>query len=538
MATEAFTEFDGTNGTAANLTTEPIFFNRTGANGWFYSTSGKASGTAHITCTNDVTLTSVWQYNHATLISTRYYDLCVALPALPTSELIIAQIRSGGTNRAQVTVQPDGTVRIKNGTTAVDSTAAAFVEAGKYFRFKWGITGGTQELRLYKDDNANNLFGTPTDDVLTGNMTQGTWDQFRFGVLSGIAQDIQLDRFVVDDSTWPTAGGGGNVAPTANAGADQDSVIGGTLVTLNGTGSTDSDGTIASYAWTQVSGPAITLSSTTVASPTFTAPTSAGTATFGLRVTDNDGAQSTQDTVVITWSAASPSNPTSDFYELFNGADGVALTATPGNSGFDTVDSGWTFEVTAPPQGSSWAKASGNGAVKILTHNLSGLVSSIFADAIFQIDNLAVGPWYIMRIMDGSTIRGSVRVNTDGTIQCRNNITAVGTAAGSVVAGEPFRVAWNPVNGGTQTARLFTGANLFGTSPSATTSGTLNAGTFDRIGFGIGAPAVASGTIQVDVVQVDATTWPEPFGASTLTPSGLYLIEAGPTYTPVLFDLL
>ena len=40
-----------------------------------------------------------------------------------------------------------------------------------------------------------------------------------------------------------------NVAPTANAGADQ-TVDSGGLVNLDGTGSTDSDGTIASYAWT------------------------------------------------------------------------------------------------------------------------------------------------------------------------------------------------------------------------------------------------------------------------------------------------
>src|SRR4051794_2530534 len=66
-----------------------------------------------------------------------------------------------------------------------------------------------------------------------------------------------------------------NVVPSANAGADQ-SVIGGTTVTLDGTGSSDSDGTVALYAWTQTSGPAVTLASATTAQTAFTAPTVAG----------------------------------------------------------------------------------------------------------------------------------------------------------------------------------------------------------------------------------------------------------------------
>ena len=46
-----------------------------------------------------------------------------------------------------------------------------------------------------------------------------------------------------------------NTPPTANAGPDQ-TVASGATVNLNGTGSTDPDGTIASYAWTQTAGDA------------------------------------------------------------------------------------------------------------------------------------------------------------------------------------------------------------------------------------------------------------------------------------------
>jgi hypothetical protein len=97
-----------------------------------------------------------------------------------------------------------------------------------------------------------------------------------------------------------SSSGGANQPPTANAGAAQ-TVTSGTTVTLNGSG-TDTDGSISSYAWSQTVGGAVTLSGTTVAQPTFTAPTvaSATTLTFSLVVTDNRGTASSASTVNVT----------------------------------------------------------------------------------------------------------------------------------------------------------------------------------------------------------------------------------------------
>ena len=87
-----------------------------------------------------------------------------------------------------------------------------------------------------------------------------------------------------------------NQPPTANAGPDQNVTIvtGQTsiAVTLNGSGSSDNDGTIASYIWSGNPNP------NDVANPTVNLTT--GTHTFTLVVTDNDGAGSAADTVVIT----------------------------------------------------------------------------------------------------------------------------------------------------------------------------------------------------------------------------------------------
>jgi hypothetical protein len=98
-------------------------------------------------------------------------------------------------------------------------------------------------------------------------------------------------------------GGGGpaNTAPVANAGTAQ-TVTAGVVVTLNGSASADSDGSIASYAWTQSAGTVVTLASAATAQPTFTAPTvvAAATLTFSLIVTDNRGLASTASTVNVT----------------------------------------------------------------------------------------------------------------------------------------------------------------------------------------------------------------------------------------------
>jgi hypothetical protein len=87
-------------------------------------------------------------------------------------------------------------------------------------------------------------------------------------------------------------------APTANAGPDQ-TVVSGASVSLDGTGSTDPNGDPLTYAWTQTSGPGVTLSGANTATPSFTAPNAPATLTFQLQVCDPSNSCST-DSVTIT----------------------------------------------------------------------------------------------------------------------------------------------------------------------------------------------------------------------------------------------
>jgi len=90
-----------------------------------------------------------------------------------------------------------------------------------------------------------------------------------------------------------------NIAPIANAGNDTTIQAPATEVVLNGTLSTDPNGTIVTYAWTKTSGPgSFTITSPSAATTTVTR-LRPGIYVFTLTVTDNDGAQGT-DTVTVT----------------------------------------------------------------------------------------------------------------------------------------------------------------------------------------------------------------------------------------------
>jgi NAD-dependent SIR2 family protein deacetylase len=126
-------------------------------------------------------------------------------------------------------------------------------------------------------------------------------------------------------------------SPIADAGPDQ-TVKEGVLVTLDGSNSSDPDGTIVSYLWEQTAGPSVTLSSTTVLKPTFTSPNVgvAGAAlTFQLTVTDNQGLKS-QDTCIInvTWVNVPP---VADAGPDQTVKEGVTVTLDGSNSS-DTED--------------------------------------------------------------------------------------------------------------------------------------------------------------------------------------------------------
>ncbi|HEX6333755.1 MAG TPA: kelch repeat-containing protein [Flavisolibacter sp.] len=93
--------------------------------------------------------------------------------------------------------------------------------------------------------------------------------------------------------------------PVANAGNDQVLAPGTTSTNYDGSGSTDPDGTIISYAWTQISGPVQSAISAPAQVSGTISNLAAGSYTFQLLVTDNQGATDL-DTMQVVVGAQTP----------------------------------------------------------------------------------------------------------------------------------------------------------------------------------------------------------------------------------------
>jgi 5-hydroxyisourate hydrolase-like protein (transthyretin family) len=109
------------------------------------------------------------------------------------------------------------------------------------------------------------------------------------------------ETVTIATKTFTVAQGPANQPPAANAGPDQ--LVGvNALVTLSGGGSSDPDSgpSTLTYAWSQVSGPAVTLAGAVTVSAVFTPP-SAGTYVLELRV--SDGSAQATDQVTVTAAA-------------------------------------------------------------------------------------------------------------------------------------------------------------------------------------------------------------------------------------------
>ncbi len=158
-----------------------------------------------------------------------------------------------------------------------------------------------------------------------------------------------------------------NQAPIANAGPDA-SVAPGALVTLNGAGSSDPDGTPLTYAWALTTGTGVTLTNPKTANPTFTA-TAGGT--YGFTLTVSDGVATATDTVTITVVTAGTLSVTnSGTSAVWRAEFGTAYPSRPVQIQKQTIVTTTTSEITT----ASWVSI-GSG-----TTSSSGVASVTVTD--------------------------------------------------------------------------------------------------------------------------------------------------------------
>ncbi len=149
-----------------------------------------------------------------------------------------------------------------------------------------------------------------------------------------------------------------NIAPVADAGVDQNLPTS-SLVTLDGSGSHDTDGDVLTYNWSVISKPAgstASLSSTTLVNPTFTADMDG---TYILQLIVNDGSlNSLANSVIVTASTANSvpvARAGADAQTYTNIALGLDASASTDGDG-DPLSYTWT--ILSKPAGSTTAALS------------------------------------------------------------------------------------------------------------------------------------------------------------------------------------
>ena len=230
--------------------------------------------------------------------------------ALAVTAVSTPPVANAGTDQ---TVNPSTTVNL-NGTGSSDD--------GSISAYAWTQTAGAT-VSLSGADTATPSFTAPASTgVLSFQLT--------------VTDDVNITATASVSVTV-------NQPPTANAGSDQSVSVGHT-VALDGSASSDGDGSISSYTWSQTAGTAVTLSGATTATPAFTAPATAATLTFQLTVTDNLGATAT-DTVNIVVN------------DVLTARAGSDQTARPGDT--VTLDGSASTDPGGPIASYYWQQTSG-----------------------------------------------------------------------------------------------------------------------------------------------------------------------------------
>ena len=186
------------------------------------------------------------------------------------------------------------TYKVMEGGTAVATLAAEDADAGAA-ELEWSLSGGADQEQFRITSSGALSFAEAKD-------YEAPDDADADGSYLVTVQVSDGERTATADILVALLNG--NDAPLVSAGADQADIEPGGTVTLSGAVTVDEGDArdTFSYAWTQTSGPAVTLNNANTATASFTAPsnlTEDATLVFSLKVEDAEGLHA-EDTVTVT----------------------------------------------------------------------------------------------------------------------------------------------------------------------------------------------------------------------------------------------
>jgi Leucine-rich repeat (LRR) protein len=274
---------------------------------------------------------------------------------------------------------------------------------------------------------------------------------------------------------------GANAWPVANAGADQ-SVDEGSVVTLAGSG-VDSDGTIVSYSWRQISGVPVFMSyNPTSGIASFTAPAvgAAGAVLgFELTVTDNGGSIGTAITHVTVKNVNQLPTANAGASQTVN--EGASVTLAGSGTDPDGTIASYLWTQTAGPAAT--------------------LVNANSATATFAAPQVTSDTVLTFQLMvtdnNGATATATTAVKVENVRGADLVVTAVSGSVTTVRRGSSFSFASITKNAGDRSTSTSTTTGLYLSSDATTTASDVRVGTVSIAGLGSGQAVNAVNRVTV-----------------------------------------
>jgi hypothetical protein len=254
-------------------------------------------------------------------------------------------------------------------------------------------------------------------------------------VFSLVVNDGQVDS--ASSSVTVTAAVA-NAAPVANAGTAQN-VTTGTLVTLDGSASSDVNGDALTYAWTltsKPSGSAANLSDATSARPTFTADV---VGTYEASLSVSDGRLSSTPATVAIAAAVANVGPVANAGMAQNVTTGTMVTldgSASSDANGDTLTYVWTL--TSKPAGSTAVLSSASSARPTFTADAAGtyVASLVVRDA-----SLASSPMNVTVTAAVANVAPVANASVAQNVTTGTMVTLDGSAS-SDANGDALTYAW------------------------------------------------------------------------------------------------
>lgn len=321
---------------------------------------------------------------------------------IPLSQLFASTISQPPTNQRPVAnAGTDTTITYPANSVTLDGAASKDAD-GSIVTWAWTKIAGPSQFSITSAGTANTT-------------------------VTGLAVGVYAFQLTVTDDKGATASDdvtvtvlAANLAPVANAGADINITLPANSANLYGGASSDPDGSIVKFAWSQISGPSSITIVNENAESASVSNLLAGTYVFQLAVTDNNGATATDNVNVIVNKIGTPANQP----PVANAGTDITIT-------LPTTSVNLTGKLSSDPDGSivkyAWSKVSGPTSFLIVSTDFMNTVVS----------HLVAGT-YVFRLM--VTDNNGATANDDVTVVV-NNVASPGNQAPIAKAGNDISVS-------------------------------------------------------------------------------------------------